>query len=74
MKRIVEMAGDLIGIVGILLCLGSGIGRLAGSFLWIGYEMGTIFLMGVGLMVVGCLAQLYVIRKELRLNEQVRGR
>lgn len=65
MQKIVGLGGELIGIVGVALCVVSGLSRLFGQYLLLDYEMGTIFLLGIGLMVMGCLAQLYVIRREL---------
>lgn len=69
MKKIIAQAGELVGVAGIALCLASGIGRLSGQYLWVSYEMGSFFLLGIGLMVMGCLAQLYVIRRELRSGD-----
>jgi len=68
MQKIIGFLGEMIGIAGVALCAVSGLWRLFGQYLLLGYEMGTLFLLGIGLMVMGCLAQLYVIRRELRFG------
>lgn len=58
MDKLIEMAGNISAVFGILICMVSGLTRVTGSFYVMGYESMTLFIGGMGLMLVGCLAKL----------------
>jgi hypothetical protein len=58
MYKYLELAGSIAGILGMLVCLTAGLARIAGYFHISGYESTTLFNVGVGLMVFGCLVKL----------------
>jgi hypothetical protein len=53
--------GTAVGALGAALCVVSGAVRLGGAFHIAGFELRTLFLVGTGLMVMGCLAKLHVL-------------
>lgn len=58
MKQALNYTGTFAGIGGALLCAISGIARVQGGFYLYGYEMTTVFNLGVGVMVFACLVKL----------------
>lgn len=58
MYRHLGMTGSIAGILGILICLISGLARIAGYYYLADYQSTTVFNMGVGLMVFSCLVKL----------------
>ncbi len=58
MKDLLSLFGNGCALAGVLACLVAGLARISGSFSLAGVEAGTIFLMGVGLMVLACLIML----------------
>ena len=63
MDNLLGTAGNIAGILGILVCAVAGIFRLSGSFYVFGYEAQTLFIAGTALMVMACLAKLHQIAK-----------
>jgi hypothetical protein len=61
MDKLILWTGNIAGLLGILLCAISGAGRLSGAYLLAGLEAGTLFLLGVGLMVFACLTKLHLL-------------
>ena len=61
MERLVQLAGNVSAIIGLLMCLTAGAVRLLGDFHLSGYSAMTIFQAGTGLMVLGCLAKLELL-------------
>lgn len=59
MDLIVRRAGDLLGVLGIVVCLAAGVGRLSGFFHLFGAEVVSVFQGGIGLMVAACLLKLW---------------
>jgi len=59
MNQILKTSGDLAAILGIAMCLVAGVMRLAGQFYIVGIEAITLFIAGIALMVMGCLAKLH---------------
>ena len=59
MNRLIEIAGNLVAIAGILVCLVAGASRVLGSWYVGGVEILPLFTVGVALMVMGCLAKLH---------------
>lgn len=66
MNRILELAGDITGFLGILLCLLSGGARLAGQFYFAGFETITLFMGGMALMLASCVLKLEVLTQKAR--------
>jgi len=60
-ERLISLAGNLIAVIGLMLCLGAGVVRLSGSFHLFGYSAMTIFMAGTGLMVMACLAKVELL-------------
>ena len=63
MDNILGIVGNIAGALGILVCAVAGIFRLSGSFYVFGYEAQTLFIGGIALMVMACLAKLHQIAK-----------
>ena len=63
MDNMLEIVGNIAGALGVLVCAVAGIFRLSGSFYVFGYEAQTLFVGGIALMVMACLAKLHQIAK-----------
>ena len=61
MAKLIDIAGNVAALLGILICLVSGISRLLGNWETAGYSTMTLFTLGIGLMVFACLAKLHAI-------------
>lgn len=61
MGKLIEVAGNIVGVIGLLVCLVSGGTRVMGQFYLLGYEAMTLFVGGIGLMVAACLAKLHLL-------------
>jgi type IV secretory pathway VirB2 component (pilin) len=60
-KTILERLGNGAAIVGVLLCLMAGLARVAGAFYLGGFELMTLFMGGMALMLAACLAKLHLL-------------
>ena len=58
MYKHLALVGSISGILGMLICLASGLARIAGFYYLADYQVTTVFNMGVGLMVFACLVKL----------------
>lgn len=58
MKVLLSLMGSLAGWAGILVCLAAGALRVGGNFFFAGYELNTIFLAGLALIVAGAFVKL----------------
>ena len=67
MSKTLETLGSVVGIIGILMCLGAGVVRVTGGHWLFGFEAFTLFLGGIGVMMVACLLQVQAIA--LKLNQ-----
>lgn len=63
MYKHLALAGSISGIVGVMICLISGLARIAGYYYLADYQSTTVFNMGVGLMVFACLVRLETLSK-----------
>lgn len=63
MKEILIQLGNIAAILGVLLCAVSALVRVAGYFYLGGFELMSLFVGGMGLMVGACLAKLHVLEK-----------
>ena len=61
MKNTIELLGNAAGILGVLLCLVAGLGRMAGYFYLAGFEPMSLYVGGMGFMLGACLAKLHVL-------------
>jgi len=50
--------GNIIGVLGIVVCLLGIVGRFYGESTFLGFQAINIFILGIGLMVLGCFAKL----------------
>ena len=66
MNRILELAGDITGWLGMLLCLISGGVRIAGMFYFAGFQTITLFMGGMALMLASCVFKLEVLNQKSR--------
>ncbi len=64
MTKLIELVGNITALVGLLICLVSGASRLLGNWQTGGYSNLTLFTVGIGLMVVACLAKLHVLGRK----------
>ena len=61
MNALLLRAGQLIGLVGIVLMAVSAVVRLGGSYTVGGYATSTLLLAAVGAVSAGCFALLWVV-------------
>ena len=66
MNKTLEILGSIVGAVGILICLVAGLNRLTVGYYIMGHETVTYFIVGMALMVMGCLAFLQSVALRLR--------
>jgi type IV secretory pathway VirB2 component (pilin) len=62
MDKLFESVGNITAAIGILICLVAGVARLTGNHYVLGYEGITLFIGGIALMVMACLAKLHQLR------------
>ena len=58
MEKGLDLLGNIIGVAGVLVTLVAGISRLLGSYHLLGFELVTLFIGGIALMVMACLIKL----------------
>lgn len=58
MQPLLKLTGSVAGVLGILLCVISGLARAAGMYYLGGYQATTIFMVGAAVMVFACLVKL----------------
>lgn len=69
MEKLLLVLGFVAGGLGALLCLGAGLVRLAGGYYYIaGIATGTLFEIGVAMMVFACLVKLHQLTMR-RIND-----
>jgi type IV secretory pathway VirB2 component (pilin) len=66
MERLLVLVGNLTAVVGVAACLFAGVVRLTGVYQVAGFELRTLFVVGIGLMAMGILAKLHTISVSLR--------
>ena len=62
MDKIFNISGSILAVIGVMICLISGVARLSGSYYLLGFEVMTVFVGGTGVMVMACLAMLQQMR------------
>jgi type IV secretory pathway VirB2 component (pilin) len=58
MNKLLDFTGNIAAVLGILICLVAGVTRLTGSYYVLGHDVITLFIGGIALMVMACLAKL----------------
>lgn len=61
MAKYISIIGNITGIAGILICIVAGLSRLVGAYFLLGFQTVTLFIAGIALMVMACLAKLHLI-------------
>lgn len=56
-----KYSGNILAIMGLAICLLTGLSRVFGSFYIFGYEAKTLFVGGTAILVAACLAKLQLI-------------
>jgi len=62
MNKIIQFVGNSAAILGIAICLITGLMRLSGQLTVFGFEAITLFIGGIALMVMACLAKLHTLQ------------
>jgi len=65
MNKFIDTFGNILGVLGIVVCLMIGVIRVSGTYLFIGHEPMTWFVGGIALMVMACLAKLHLLGARL---------
>ena len=61
MNTQINRAADVIGILGVLVCVVAGSGRILGRYTFGAFEALTLFEIGIGIIVTACFAKLYIL-------------
>ena len=61
MIKLTRVLGDIVGALGVILCLASGLARVIHIWSVAGLQIPTLFNLGVAMMVFACLAKLHVL-------------
>jgi len=64
MDKIIVQGGNVVGLAGVLLTAVAGGARVMGHFYLGGFEAMTLFVGGMGLMLMGCVALLHLLTKQ----------
>ncbi len=57
--KLLVFAGRIAAVLGIAICAGAGVARILGMYELMGFEAVTLFIGGIALMLLACLAKLY---------------
>ena len=68
MNKLLHYLGTASGLLGVILCVASGLTRMSGSFYLGGYAATTLFMAGIGLMVFACLLKLEALAARDRIG------
>ena len=66
MQQLLNLAGSIAGVLGILLCTVGGLARVSGQYHVGGFESTTLFMVGTGVMVFACLVKLEALAARFR--------
>ena len=61
MESILLWIGRIAGIVGLAVSAWAAIARLQGAYFAAGFQIGTLLLVGMTGMIIGCLCLLFVV-------------
>lgn len=63
MDVVLRVGSNLVGLLGVLVCIFATGSRATGRFYTFGFESLTLFIIGIALMVAGCLGKLHRLEK-----------
>ena len=63
-NKVIGIVGNIAAALGILACLVAGVARLFDKYYVANFETMVIFTLGVGLMVLACLAKLCLLESK----------
>ena len=66
MNGVVSFIGTIAGLIGVLICVVSGLARLAGHYYLLGQPLDNLFLVGIAGLLVACFLKLFSIEKLLQ--------
>jgi hypothetical protein len=66
MESLLRWTGRLAGLAGVVICVAAILGRLSGSYIVAGFQVGTLLLAGIAAMLVGCLGYLTLLVERSR--------
>jgi hypothetical protein len=61
MNDLLLLTGRAAGIGGVLICAVAAGLRVSGLYWFVGFQLGTLLMMGMAVMIVGCLCFLAVL-------------
>lgn len=64
MDKMIAQGGNIVGIAGVLLTAVAGGARVMGQYYIGGFETMTLFVGGMGLMLIGCVAMLHGLSRQ----------
>jgi hypothetical protein len=62
--KIIKLVGDLLMLAGIIVVLAPVLARMTGRFYVLGFELSTVLLGGIALLVLACLARLELLLRK----------
>jgi hypothetical protein len=66
MESLLLWVGRITALVGVLICAWSVYGRLTGTFVVSGFQVGTVLLAGITSLLVACVCFLLVLLERSR--------
>ena len=63
MGFVLGVGSNSVALLGILICIYAGVSRATGGFYRFGFETRTLFIVGIALMVMGCLGKLHRLER-----------
>lgn len=64
MNKIIALGGNVVSLAGVLLTVTAGVARVTGHYHLAGFEVMTLFVGGMGLMLIGSLAKLHTLTNQ----------
>lgn len=64
MDKIMTLGGNIVALAGVLLTAAAGVTRILSHYYLGGFEVMTLFVGGMGLMLIGCLAKLHQLTRQ----------
>ncbi len=64
MDKIISLGGNIVALAGVLLTATAGVARILSHYHLGGFEVMTLFVGGMGLMLIGCLAKLHSLTSQ----------
>ena len=64
MDKTIALGGNIVGLAGVLLTVAAGVARIMGHYHLAGFEIMTLFVGGMGLMLIGSFAKLHMLTSQ----------